>query len=169
MWAFTLRRLLYAVPVLLGVSMLVFALIHLAPGDVVDILVPPEVPKEIADSLRRRFRLDEPIYMQYLAWLGRLLVGDFGISFFTGRPVAEELFGALGNTLVLALPAAVLGFSLGVAARCAGRLQSRHLARQAVLRDGDHRRQPAALLGRHRAGRDLRRCSQRATGARYGL
>jgi len=114
MWAFTLRRLLYAVPVLLGVSMLVFVLIHLAPGDVVDILVPPEVPKEIADSLRRRFRLDEPIYLQYLAWLGRLMVGDFGVSFFTGRPVAEELFGALGNTLVIALPAALLGFSLGV-------------------------------------------------------
>jgi peptide/nickel transport system permease protein len=114
MWAFTLRRLIYAVPVLLGVSMLVFLLIHLAPGDVVDILVPPEVPKEIADSLRRRFRLDEPIYLQYLAWLGRLMVGDFGISFFTGRPVAEELFGALGNTLVIALPAALLGFSLGV-------------------------------------------------------
>jgi peptide/nickel transport system permease protein len=114
MWAFTLRRLIYAVPVLLGVSMLVFVLIHLAPGDVVDILVPPEVPKEIADSLRRRFRLDEPIYLQYLAWLGRLMVGDFGISFFTGRPVAEELFGALGNTLVIALPAALLGFSLGV-------------------------------------------------------
>ena len=76
--------------------------------------MPPEVPKEIADSLRRRFRLDEPVYMQYLAWLSRLLVGDFGISFFTNRPVAEELFGALGNTLVLALPAAVLGFLLGV-------------------------------------------------------
>ncbi len=114
MWAFTLRRLLYAVPVLLGVSMLVFVLIHLAPGDVVDILVPPEVPKEIADSLRRRFRLDQPIYLQYLAWLGRLMVGDFGVSFFTGRPVAEELFGALGNTLVIALPAALVGFSLGV-------------------------------------------------------
>jgi peptide/nickel transport system permease protein len=114
MWAFTLRRLLYAVPVLLGVSMLVFALIHLAPGDVVDILVPPEVPKEIADSLRRRFHLDEQLYVQYVAWLGRLIVGDFGVSFFTGRPVAEELFGALGNTLVLALPAAMLGFLLGI-------------------------------------------------------
>jgi peptide/nickel transport system permease protein len=113
MWAYILRRLLYAVPVLLGVSMLVFSLIHLAPGDVIDILVPPEVPKDIADSLRRRFRLDEPLYMQYLAWLSRLAVGDFGISFFTGRPVAEELFGALGNTLVLALPAATLGFFFG--------------------------------------------------------
>ena len=58
MWAYVVRRLLYAVPILLGVSMLVFALIHLAPGDVVDLLVPPEVPKEIADSLRARFALD---------------------------------------------------------------------------------------------------------------
>jgi peptide/nickel transport system permease protein len=98
MWGYTLRRLLYAVPVLLGVSMLVFALIQLAPGDVVDILVPPEV-----EGNRRRFaptfRLDEPVYVQYVVWLSRLLVGDFGISFFTNRPVAEELFGALGNTL----------------------------------------------------------------------
>jgi peptide/nickel transport system permease protein len=114
MWAYIARRLLYAVPILLGVSMLVFALIHLAPGDVVDLLVPPEVPKEIADSLRARFALDQPIYIQYLAWLGRLLVGDLGVSFFTNRPVSDELFSALANTLMLALPAAVLGFSLGV-------------------------------------------------------
>jgi peptide/nickel transport system permease protein len=114
MWAYTLRRLLYAVPILLGVSMLVFALIHLAPGDVIDLLVPPEVPKEVADSLRARFALDQPVYIQYLAWLGRLLVGDLGISFFTNRPVSDELFGALANTLMLALPAAVLGFLLGV-------------------------------------------------------
>ena len=114
MWAYTVRRLLYAVPILLGVSMLVFALIHLAPGDVIDLLVPPEVPKEVADSLRHRFALDQPLYIQYLAWLGRLVVGDLGVSFFTNRPVAEELFGALGNTLMLALPAALLGFSLGV-------------------------------------------------------
>ena len=114
MWAYLLRRLLYAVPILLGVSMLVFGLIHLAPGDVVDILVPPEVPKDIADDLRARFALDRPIHLQYLAWLSRLLVGDLGISFFTNRPVSEELFGALGNTLILALPAAVIGFTLGV-------------------------------------------------------
>jgi peptide/nickel transport system permease protein len=53
--------------------------------------------------------------VQYLAWLGRFLVGDFGISFFTNRPVAEELFGALGNTFVLAIPAALLGFAAGTA------------------------------------------------------
>jgi peptide/nickel transport system permease protein len=115
MWAYLVRRLLYAVPILLGVSMLVFGLIHLAPGDVVDMLVPPEVPKEVADSLRARFALDQPIYIQYFAWLSRCLMGDLGISSYTNRPVAEELFQALGNTLLLALPAAILGFSLGIA------------------------------------------------------
>jgi peptide/nickel transport system permease protein len=113
-WVFILRRLLYAVPILFGVSLLVFALIHLAPGDVVDMLVPPEVPRDVADLLRRRFALDQPLYIQYFAWLSRLLVGDLGISFFTNRPVADELFGALQNTLLLALPAALLGFALGV-------------------------------------------------------
>src|SRR4051794_13048367 len=114
MWSYVARRLLYAVPILLGVSMLVFALIHLAPGDVVDLLVPPEVPRDVADALRCRFALDQPIYIQYFAWLGRLLVGDLGISFFNNRPVSDELFSALGNTLMLALPATVLGFGLGV-------------------------------------------------------
>src|SRR3569832_1164698 len=98
MWAYVVHRLLYAVPILLGVSMLVFALLHLAPGDVVDLLVPPEVPREVADALRRRFALDQPIYIQYAAWLGRLLVGDLGISFFTNRPVAGGRGGARGGT-----------------------------------------------------------------------
>src|SRR5215813_14299865 len=115
MWSYIARRLLYAVPILVGLSMIMFALIHLAPGDVVDLLVPPEVPRDVADALRRRFALDQPVYVQYLAWLGRLLVGDLGISFFTNRPVADELFSALQNTLMLALPAALLGFALGVA------------------------------------------------------
>lgn len=114
MWAYFLRRLVYAVPILLGVSILVFGLIHLAPGDVVDMLVPPEVSREVADSLRARFALDQPIHIQYLAWLSRLLVGDLGVSSYTNRPVAEELFNALGNTLLLALPAACLGFGLGI-------------------------------------------------------
>jgi peptide/nickel transport system permease protein len=114
MWTYFLRRVVYAVPILLGVSLLVFGLIHLAPGDVVDMLVPPEVPREVADSLRARFALDQPIHIQYFAWLSRLLVGDLGVSSYTTRPVSEELFSALGNTLLLAVPAACLGFGLGI-------------------------------------------------------
>lgn len=114
MWVYIVRRLLYGIPILLGVSLFVFLLAHMVPGDVIDILVPPEVSREVADQLRARFGLDKPLYIQYFLWLGRLLIGDMGISVFTNRPVAEELFSALGNTFILAIPAAILGCGLGV-------------------------------------------------------
>jgi len=114
MWAFALRRILYAIPILLGVSLVVFALVRLMPGDAADILIPPEAPREVRDMLRAAFGLDQPVHIQYVLWLKRLLVGDLGVSIFTNQPVAGELFSALGNTLLLAVPAAVLGFSLGI-------------------------------------------------------
>lgn len=114
MWAFALRRILYAIPILLGVSLVVFALVRLMPGDAADILIPPEAPREVRDMLRAAFGLDQPVHIQYVLWLKRLLVGDLGVSIFSNQPVAAELFSALGNTLMLAVPAAVLGFSLGI-------------------------------------------------------
>ena len=114
MWTYTLRRLLYAIPVLLGVSVVFFILIQLAPGDAADLLIPPEAPKEVADQLRARLGLDQPVYIQYVRWLGRLLQGDLGVSVVTSTPVAGDVFNALGNTFVLAVPAALLGFSLGI-------------------------------------------------------
>ncbi len=114
MWAYALRRVLYGVPVLLGVSIIVFALVQLAPGDAATLLIPPEAPKEVADQIRAKLGLDRPVHVQYLLWLGRLLRGDLGASIVTNLPVAGELFNALGNTLMLAVPAACLGFTLGV-------------------------------------------------------
>jgi len=113
MWAYTLRRILYGVPVLLGVSIIVFALVQLAPGDAATLLIPPEAPKEVADQIRAKLGLDKPVYVQYVLWLGRLARGDLGASIVTNMPVAGELLSALGNTLVLAIPAALLGFTLG--------------------------------------------------------
>ena len=114
MLSFAIRRILYAIPILLGVSIVVFALMQLAPGDVADILIPPEAPKEVAEILRAKFGLDKPVHIQYLLWIGNILQGDLGVSAFTNRPVGPELFGALGNTLKLAIPATVLGCGLGV-------------------------------------------------------
>ncbi len=111
---FILRRVLYAVPVLLGVSLVIFGLVQLSPGDVADLLIPPEAPKEVADLLRQKFGLDRPVHEQYLLWLGNLLQGDLGVSVFTNQPVIDDLSSAIGNTLKLAIPAAVLGFSLGI-------------------------------------------------------
>lgn len=114
MWVYALRRLLYAVPILLGVSLVVFALIRLAPGDAADLLIPPEAPKEVAAAFRARFGLDQPLHIQYVKWLRQVLSGDLGVSVVSNRAVAGDLFNALGNTLCLAVPAALLGFTLGV-------------------------------------------------------
>lgn len=113
MLSFTIKRLFFAIPTLLGVSVLVFILVHLAPGDAADMFIPPDVSQEVADSLRRRFGLDQPIYIQYFLWLGRILVGDFGISIFNNRPVLPDVLGALTNTLIIALPAAIIAFLCG--------------------------------------------------------
>jgi len=114
MWFFVVRRVLYAVPILLGVSLVVFLRMKMVPGDAADIMIPPEAPKEVAAMIRARFGLDQPVYIQYLRWLQAMTSGDLGTSIFTNQPVAGELFGALLNTLKIALPAVFLGFSLGV-------------------------------------------------------
>jgi len=114
MWFFIARRLLYAVPILLGVSLVVFLLMQMVPGDAADILIPPEAPKEVAEMIRARFGLDQPVHIQYLRWLQAIASGDLGTSIFTNQPVATELFSALANTFKIALPAVLLGFSLGV-------------------------------------------------------
>src|SRR6201984_2858452 len=114
MWFFIARRVLYAVPILLAASLVVFVLMKMVPGDAADVLIPPEAGKEVAAMIRALSRLDQPIHIQYLRWLQAMGSGDFGVSIFTNQPVAEELFGALANTLKLALPAVFLGFSLCV-------------------------------------------------------
>jgi peptide/nickel transport system permease protein len=110
---FIVLRLLHTILILFGVSIVAFGLIHLIPGNPLDILLPPEAPKEVVERLKVEFGFDKPLYIQYLAWLGRVLQGNLGTSVFTGLRVTGELLSALGNTFVLAIPAALLGFSLG--------------------------------------------------------
>ncbi len=110
---FITLRLLHTILILFGVSVVAFGLIHLIPGNPLDILLPPEAPKEVVERLKVEFGFDKPLYLQYLAWLGRVVRGNLGTSVFTGLPVTRELLSALGNTLCLAVPAALLGFSLG--------------------------------------------------------
>ena len=114
MLLYAIKRIAYAIPILLGVSVVVFALVQLSPGDVTDILIPPEAPAEVAARLRAMYGLDQPVIVQYFLWLANMLRGDLGVSIFTNRPVADELFDALGNTMMLAVPATLLGFGLGV-------------------------------------------------------
>ncbi len=114
MLLFTGRRLLEALPILFGVSLVVFGLVHIIPGNPVDLLVPPEAPAEVVQRLKAEFGFDKPLYAQYAIWLARTLSGDFGLSVFNSQPVASQLFEALANTFRLAVLAALLGFSAGI-------------------------------------------------------
>lgn len=115
---FLLRRLLLTVPVLLGVSILVFLMIHLAPGDPATLFAGLEASREDVEGVRRALGLDAPLHAQYLRFLGRLIRGELGHSVKTGRPVTEEIGARYGNTLLLGalaiVAAAVVGIATGV-------------------------------------------------------
>ena len=114
MLVFVLRRLLQAIPILIGVSLVVFGLVHIVPGNPIDLLMPPEASPEVIAQMKQAFGFDQPLYIQYFKWLGRALTGDFGLSVFNATPVVTQLFAALYNTLKLSILAAILGFSLGI-------------------------------------------------------
>jgi peptide/nickel transport system permease protein len=95
------------------VSAVCFSLVYLAPGDPLSAIVPSDASIELIDQLKKEYGLDKPIPVQYALWLGRATIGDLGTSIATGRPVASEIGKAIGNTLVLAFAACLVGFTLG--------------------------------------------------------
>jgi peptide/nickel transport system permease protein len=113
MFAYLIRRILYVVPIGFGVTVLVFALVHIAPGDPISAVVPPDAPEEVVQELRKAYGFDKPLPIQYATWLGRVLIGDLGVSVARGREVVDELTLAVPNTLILAVGGTLLGFTLG--------------------------------------------------------
>ncbi len=110
---YIIRRVLYVIPIGFGVTVLVFALVHMAPGDPLSAVVPPDAPEEMVQELRKAYGFDKPLPIQYATWLGRVLVGDLGVSVARGREVADELRIAVPNTFILAAGGTLLGFTLG--------------------------------------------------------
>ena len=115
MLIFFVRRLLHAVPILIGVSLVVFALVHIVPGNPIDLLMPADASPEVIAQMKAAYGFDQPLPIQYLVWLSHAVRGDFGVSVFNATPVLGQLVGALENTFVLASLAAVLGFTAGIA------------------------------------------------------
>ena len=116
MGAYVLRRLLLVVPTLLGASVLVFALMRLIPGDVVDVMLGSDVVMNPAERaiLRAMFGVDQPLHIQYLRWLGSVLQGHFGTSLRTTQPVLDMIFQRVGITVELALLSVVLSAVVAV-------------------------------------------------------
>jgi peptide/nickel transport system permease protein len=115
MGKYILRRLLYAIPIAFGVSVVCFSLVYLAPGDPLQTVVPPDATAETIEIIKRAYGFDKPLPVQFLIWLGRVLTGDLGVSIATKLPVAYEIALALSNTLMLAMFAVPLAFSIGYA------------------------------------------------------
>ncbi|MBJ3777302.1 ABC transporter permease [Acuticoccus mangrovi] len=113
MLAYIIRRILYVIPISLGVTIIAFALVHIAPGDPLNAVVGADAPAEVVEKLKRDYGFDQPLPFQYARWLGRALTGDLGNSVVNNQPVAASLAIAVPNTLMLAITATLIGFVLG--------------------------------------------------------
>ncbi len=107
------KRFVYMLPIMLGVTIVCFALVHLAPGDPLVSVLPPDASQAIKEQMLALYGFDRPYHEQFLRWLWRALQGDIGTSIRTGRPVSAEISKAVGNTLMLAALATAIGFLLG--------------------------------------------------------
>ncbi len=108
------RRLLLVIPTLIGVSMVVFLLVRLLPGDAVTMLLQDYAYAKDADELRAKLGLDRPIYVQYVDWLGGVVRGDLGTSLRNKSPVAEELLGRMPVTAELGLLGMLVGLIIAI-------------------------------------------------------
>jgi len=113
MLAYLFKRVLYALPIALGVTLVSFMLVYIAPGDPLNAIAPADAPQEVISALKASYGLDRPLPVRYGLWLARALQGDLGASIASGRPVATEVMAAVSNTLVLAAVAAMVGVLAG--------------------------------------------------------
>src|SRR5690606_33534513 len=108
------RRVLVAIPTLVLVTLIVFGLQKILPGDPLLTMAGEERDPEVLAFLREKYRLDDPFHVQYLAWLGNVLVGDFGHSLRTGVPVSTLIAQKLPVTIQLAVMAMILALLIGI-------------------------------------------------------
>ena len=113
MLAYIVRRIVYTLPIMFGVALVCFALVHLAPGDPLVSILPPDASAELQAQLRTLYGFDRSYPEQFGSWIWRALHGDLGTSIATGRSVTAEVFKAVGNTLILASIATLIGFFFG--------------------------------------------------------
>ncbi len=116
MLTFIIRRLLISIPVFLGITMLIFLFIALAPGSIVDALVRPELGIDPAarEAIIKRYGLDQPLHIRYVLWLANALQGELGYRVASGAAVGSEVMRGFGASLMLTGSAMVMGIFVGV-------------------------------------------------------
>lgn len=114
MHKYILKRILLLIPVLLGVSLLVFAIMSLTPGDPAQLILGENAPKEAVLKLRNDMGLNDPFFIQYFRFVKNAIMGDFGRSYTTGREVFGEIFARFPNTLILAVIGIIISVCIGI-------------------------------------------------------
>ena len=116
MVSYILRRIVMLIPVLFGVTLVSFSLLHLVPGDPAEVLGGQEASKADIDRIRKEYGLDQPLVVQYARFVGNAVRGDLGISILSRHPVRELLLQRLAFTLQLALASVLVAAALGLLA-----------------------------------------------------
>jgi peptide/nickel transport system permease protein len=116
MFLYIIRRLLSTIPVLFGISLMLFFLLRALPGDPAQVIAGELATQQEVELIRQQLGLDEPVYVQYLKFLSRLVRFDLGISVRTQYPVIQEIAPRLLNTVILAVAATILACLLGIPA-----------------------------------------------------
>jgi peptide/nickel transport system permease protein len=113
MFGFLIRRVIYTLPIMLGVALVCFALVHLSPGDPLVSILPADASVELQQQLIELYGFNRSYPEQFVSWVWRAMQGDLGTSIASGRAVTEEVFRAVTNTLRLAVLATLIGFVFG--------------------------------------------------------
>ena len=114
MWVYIVRRLVVTVPVLLGVSVLVFAIMHLVPGDPVRLIAGPDAPEEVVLRIRTELGFEQPLHVQYLSFLRRAVQGDLGRSLRSRAAVVDDILARFPATLELTTVSMFIAVLLGI-------------------------------------------------------
>ncbi len=109
-----MKRTLMAIPVLLGATFLVFAIMYVAPGDAARIMLGNDASEKAVEALREQMGLNDPLLVQYAHFVMNLLKGDLGVSYRNAQPVASLIFGRLSNTIFLAVSGILFSIVIGI-------------------------------------------------------
>lgn len=104
------RRLLVAIPLLLVITIIVFLLMNAAPYDAIDAMTTPKMSEETIAAIKAKYGYDQPVYIQYLNWLGGLFTGNLGYSIVNKQSIAEQLAARIPNTILLVLPSYLVAY-----------------------------------------------------------
>ncbi|MEK4228225.1 ABC transporter permease [Solibacillus sp. FSL H8-0538] len=114
MVSYIIRRLLIAIPVIIGVTIFNFIIINLAPGNPVEMFIDPNTSADMIELRKEQLGLNDPMWQQYLHWMGNLLQGNLGFSYTTNDPVVDVLLARIGPTFLLMGLALIVGLTIAI-------------------------------------------------------